>query len=272
MDLRMERWYSATGQRFSVRKYSGRPSADELDTLKSTAQLLSTKGVRVALGEGKEVFSSNLFTYGRFSGAECFAAFISCGAKDSTVGYMGEAFILEATALGLGTCWIGMCNKRAVSEKVNLGENDKLCCITPLGVSAEEYVGRPRKSLDKLTGLDRQTLIDLPEWQQRALECARLAPSAMNRQGLNYTIEENNIVVEKTGKNFGYGDVDMGIAMLHVELGASHCGVLGDWEEQDGVFVFIPRNEATANVSLKSDASDNAYGNINAAAQNEGLT
>lgn len=269
MDLRMERWYSATGQRFSARKYNGKPDGDELLALEETARLLSAKGVRVAIGADKRVFSSNLFTYGRFTGAECFAAFIASeNAELETVGYMGEAFILEAAAMGLGTCWIGMYNKRAVREIMPLGENERLCCITPIGVSAEEYVGRPRKPLDKLTGLDQQSLIDLPEWQQRALECARLAPSAMNRQALKYTIEKNNIVVEKTSGNFGYSEIDMGIAMLHIELGASHCGVLGDWENQDGAFVFMPRNEAVNNVSIQNGSPlDEAKPQAPAAAQ-----
>lgn len=270
MDLRMERWYSATGQRFSVRKYNGIPSDDELCTLEDTARLLSAKGVRIVLGTDKHVFTSNLFTYGRFTGAEHFAAFIAAENADlQTVGYMGEAFILETTAMGLGTCWIGACNKRAVREALKLG-NEKLCCITPIGISAEEYIGRPRKSLDRLTGLNQQSLIDLAEWQQRALECARLAPSAMNRQELKYTIEGDSIVVEKTSGNFGYGEIDMGIAMLHIELGASHCGILGDWENRGGdAFVFVPRNEAQSNVTLKNASSLEPQASQPTAAQSE---
>lgn len=268
MDLRMERWYSATGQRFSVRKYSGMPSDDELSMLGETSRLLSAKGVRVAIGADKRVFSPNLFT--RFPGAECFAAFIAQeNAELETVGYMGEAFILEATAMGLGTCWVGMYNKRVAREIVAIGENERLCCITPIGVSAEEYIGRPRKPLDRLTGLDQQSLIDLPEWQQRALECARLAPSAMNRQALKYTIEQNNIVVQKTSGNFGYGEIDMGIAMLHIELGASHCGVLGDWENQDGAFVFMPRSEAANDVFIQNGSQNDENLHAPAAAQAE---
>lgn len=236
----MERWYSVANQRFSVRKYAGDPSEKDLLALKECAQMLSTMGVRIVIGKGEEVFSPLFLGFGKVKGVSTFAAFISKEGKSEMLGYMGEAFILECTALGLGTCWLGGSFKgREVEKLIPLEEGEEVVCITPIGIPAEKYTMRPRKSLAKLTGLSQQELTDLPEWQQRALECARMAPSAINAQPWAFGVKKDRIAVETISQNYGYGKLDCGIAMLHVELGAAHAGVTGDWELSNHERVFI---------------------------------
>ena len=240
MEFTMERWYSAVGQRFAVRKYAGAPGSEELQALEQVAKTLTGKGVRIALCQNDRIFSPIFLGYGKVKGTNCFGAMIR--KEDSPAylqGYLGEAFALECTALGLGTCWLANYNKKAAQAVVPLEEGEALGCIIAVGQPGEAYAARPRKTLDRLTGLSQEALQDLPEWQQRALECARMAPSAVNGQPWRFLPEEDAIRVVNTSNNYGHGKLDCGIAMLHIELGAAHCGVAGDWrfEGEDAVFV-----------------------------------
>ncbi|PJB50126.1 MAG: hypothetical protein CO103_03285 [Chloroflexi bacterium CG_4_9_14_3_um_filter_45_9] len=88
-----------------------------------------------------------------------------------------------------------------------------------------------RKRLSSLvTGL-RET--EWPGWIRAALEAARLAPSAMNRQPWSFYIERNNITVSvsRPGMEFSVAKrLDCGIAMLHMEVAALSYGIRGEWE------------------------------------------
>ena len=245
MAYNMERWHSAVQARFSVRRYDGPPGAEELTALAQAAERIGGQGVRILLGQGEDIFRPLFLNYGRITGATHFVAFVAGPeAQDHTLGYMGEAFILEATALGLGTCWVGgSFRKSHTASLLPLEAGERIVAITPMGVPGETYVGRPRKSLEALTGLDQEALQALPEWQQSALSCARLAPSAVNRQPWRFQPEGRGIRIIKTSGNFGFGGVDLGIAMLHMELGAAHCSVSGQWQEMGDQPLFVPEAE-----------------------------
>lgn len=49
-------------------------------------------------------------------------------------GYIGEAFVLECTARGIATCWLGASYKKSkVREFVDLKEDETLACIIAFG-------------------------------------------------------------------------------------------------------------------------------------------
>lgn len=242
MAFNMERWHSATQARFSARRYKAEPEEEDMAALREAAARISGRGVRIVLGQDARLFRPMFLWYGKITGARCFAAFVAAPeASHHSLGYMGEAFVLEATALGLGTCWVGASyHKRLANSVIELHEGERIVAVTPLGLADESYAGRPRKSLEELTGMTQAQLQDLPEWQQSALSCARMAPSAVNRQPWRFLPSEQGIELIQTGSNFGYGGVDLGIAMLHIELGAAHGGVSGTWQEGDGSALFVP--------------------------------
>lgn len=246
MSFNMERWYNAAGQRFSVRKYAGDPSDSDWESLKETAVMLSAKGVRIVLAQARSVFLSNFLGMGKVRGTTSFAALITDKSTQHTsVGYLGEAFILECAAMGLGTCWLGASYNRhnlikTISNSAMLAPGEKIACVISVGIPNEKYAARPRKSLEDLTGLQSGVLTNLPEWQQRALECARLAPSAVNAQPWRFYVDGDTLAIKNTNWNFGFGLLDCGIAMLHMELGASHCGVCGEWRIMSGGAIFKP--------------------------------
>lgn len=239
MQLSMERWYDAAAKRCSVRRYKGEPDNVNLRALQETAGQLCARGVRIELGMSERAFAGAHAA--KISGTACFAAFIAKkSAQKESVGYLGEAFILECTALGLGTCWAGASyNRTAVMECLELDNDEKLVLVTAVGIPDEAYSSRPRKPLTKLTGLSEESLAALPDWQRCALECGRRAPSAINAQPWSFSAGEGSILMKRTSQNFGYGTLDCGIAMLHIELGAAHAGVLGEWREAKGGWEFI---------------------------------
>lgn len=58
--------------------------------------------------------------------------------------------VLEATELGLGTCWLGAFNESEVKKILGIPEKYRVITITPLGYPAEQPVARPRKSAKEI--------------------------------------------------------------------------------------------------------------------------
>jgi hypothetical protein len=95
----------------------------------------------------------------------------------------------------------------------------------------KKFVGsHKRKSLEEICpgGYNSKW----PGWIKEALELAKLAPSAANKQPWRFIVSENNceikITVEDTSK-LDRKKLDCGIAMLHIEIGALYNGIKGEW-------------------------------------------
>lgn len=192
-----------------------------------------------------DVFKGIVGNYGRVTNAPHYIVFIEDSERsNSTVaaGYIGEGVILEATSLGLGTCWIGgFFRESRVLEQVHLEENESIISITPIGYISDDlnlsqrlmksFSGNHRrKDLNKIV---EGELDNIPPWMQTALNAARIAPSARNRQPWRFVIEEDAITVKSTSvrdESWISSFLDCGIAMLHLELGARIEGVNVEWE------------------------------------------
>jgi len=159
------------------------------------------------------------------------------------VGYTGEGVILEATALGLNTCWVaGFFKPESVASLVEIKSNERVLAVTPVGYarrheSLEEKLmtgfGRTHRRLPISKLISSLTQDSLPEWIKASLEAARLAPSAVNRQPWGFKVEDDGITVfvRTSGPEFNISKrLDCGIAMLHIETAAMNCGIRGDWQ------------------------------------------
>jgi len=153
-------------------------------------------------------------------------------------GYLGEGVILEATSLGLNSCWVGGFYRReSVLKQIDIQDDERVLAITPIGYSKEEAnrVGVSskryrRKDIDKLVTSGN---VSDNEWVKTALEAVRIAPSAANRQPWRFQIRDDSIIVASNKQREGFRvsrRLDCGIAMLHLELGALVSGVKGSWE------------------------------------------
>lgn len=255
----MEKWYQAIGRRCSIRDYRSNLTTKQLASLQEFAAGIEAHGVRIAIGRSGKIFSGKLFS-SKISGTDCFAAIVSKNGKDVYSGYLGELFILECVSRGYGTCWLGSSFKMSAAQAaVELTEDEEIVCVTPIGIPGEEFELHQRKPISRLTGLSVQEFRALPKWQQCAIEAARRAPSAMNRQPWEFEVYDGKVSVVNVSNNFGYGLLDCGIAMLHMELGAAHLGVSGSWNmdaDDEAVFEAEPQSEDADDYYENSDDTD----------------
>ena len=118
--------------------------------------------------------------------------------------------------LGLNTCWVaGTYSKKKAKRNIKLNKDEKLVCVIAIGYG--ETQGKPHKNtlidfLFRLRG-------DMPSWFMEGMQCAMLAPTAMNKQKFLFTLLDNN-KVKAEGKGKFFSGVDLGIVKLHFEIGA----------------------------------------------------
>jgi len=250
MNIPAARWYKVIETRRSRRRFDQRP----LEPKSLSKMVAVCENFRpfpdarsVLIQEPPEsVFRGAIGPYGKIKGAPYFIAFI--GNMDSQnvyeeVGYTGEGIILEAEALNLSTCWVaGFFKRKAVASLTNINKNERVLAITPIGYTSDSTsleeklmtgfgLSHKRRALSNLvTGLDEQ---EWPQWIKAALQAARLAPSAVNRQPWRFKVTENSITVSVNTSKREYGlpkRLCCGIAMLHIEVVALYCGISGKWD------------------------------------------
>jgi nitroreductase len=196
-----------------------------------------------------------LGTYGVIKNARLFLAG-SIQKGDNAVadyGYCMEVLILQATALGLGTCWMaGTFNASGFAKAISLQGNELLPAISPLGYPADRKSFK-EKIFRLAAGSDHRkpwpdiffngnfstplTSAQAGKYSE-ALENVRLAPSASNKQPWRILLDApGNTVHFYLERAVGYKfrdiliqDADLGIAMSHFELTARELGISGRWQ------------------------------------------
>ena len=251
MDIPFSTWHRAIEKRRSRRRFDPNvPIAPEamaaLDNVCNRFAPFPQARSRLVTGSIESVFKGIIGSYGRVRGAPAFIAFI--GDMDDPfvqekVGYTGEGIILEATALGLGTCWVGGFFKpEVVASLIDVSDKERVLAVTPVGYARrsesweERSMSRFGRSHSRLPlsrlvrGLPREKW---PGWANVSLEAARLAPSAANRQPWGFDVQDDGVTVfvRTGGPEFNVSKrLDCGIAMLHLEVAAASCGCKGGWE------------------------------------------
>ena len=266
----MEKGLEAIRQRLSVRSYAEQQLEPEvrrqLEELCLNHKDAGPFGaaVRFRLLDLEPLSSSDLRkmgTYGVIKGARLYimgAVRNEAGAMED-LGYCLENIILEATALGFGTCWLGGTFKRsAFAGKMELAEDELLPAITPVGYPAVEKSttervmrfgagSNRRKPWSELFfKSDGVTALTEPESGpfKEAYEAVRMGPSASNKQpwrlvldqqgATHLYLKENKLYNRMMGK-VRLQLVDMGIAMSHFEVAARELNLPGAWHtKQDG--------------------------------------
>jgi hypothetical protein len=257
--------------RYSVRAYQKEAITTETQTALQT--FLDTLGVGplgsrlrfslLAATQQDRASLRGLGTYGFIQNPTGFiAGAVETGAHAlEDYGYCMEQAILEATRLGLGTCWLGGSFTQSSFAK-NVGKRDVelIPAVTATGYPAPAARQRDliRKRARADTRLPWETLFfegslatplmreSATEYVQ-ALEMVRLAPSASNKQPWR-------IVQDGGGWHFycqrtpGYGKgsltftilrladlqrLDVGIAMCHFDLTLRELGLTGIWTAAD---------------------------------------
>ena len=213
-----------------------------------------------------------LGTYGFIKGESAFIV----GAVQSTdqnledYGYLMELAVLQATDLGLGTCWLGGTFTHShFAQKIALQSDETLPAVVSLGYSSDQW--DPIDDLVRLSVKSRSRLpwnklffesgFDQPLSNERkgppdgqssvswaayleALEMVRLGPSASNKQPwrivhtpgkwhfFRQSVPVSDIQRKLTSHwvHANLQRVDTGIAMCHFELTIHQKGLSGSWQ------------------------------------------
>jgi nitroreductase len=257
----MTAWLEAASERRSRRAFDGTPALPQtIDALSETCEGFRPFGdARVVLVAEPQVdpFKGVVGSYGKVTGAPHVLLVIAhsgSSAAQAHAGYVGEAAILEATALGLGTCWIGgFFDPKKALRLAELGPEERIVAISPVGFPSRSLTGTERTMRSMAGSHKRKTIDEIAAgtsewaaWAKAAAECVRIAPSAVNRQPWRLRLEDGSLVVARDNK-FETPKVtkalDCGIAMLHAELGALGKRVAGTWATLDDrldVARFVP--------------------------------
>ena len=148
-------YVSAIHQRISRRSYLPAPIEEEkLAVLKQEIEKANQEsGLSITfLEDGSEAFEG-VKSYGMFSGVRSLIVlkgFEETEHLREKAGYYGERLVLAATALGLGTCWVGYFPENPVRNLLGIPREVKVVAITPLGVPDEAPSARPRVPLGKI--------------------------------------------------------------------------------------------------------------------------
>lgn len=218
----------AVAARVSRRSYLDTPlSGEERAQLgMRLLQLSRIPGVRIApVEDGAAVFSRFGKSYGLFSGVQSFLAMI--GRTDDPdrgekLGYCGELAVLQATALGLGTCWVGGTFDRAACP-CPLAPEETLVCVIAFGHCPPKrgvkesiiyrFAHRGTRDLEELIEADGP----LPAWFMEGAQAVRRAPSAFNRQPVRLAFADGTAAASVPGLE-QHRDLDLGIAKAHFAL------------------------------------------------------
>ena len=159
----------------------------------------------------------------RTMGLDSAPSVIACVGKDDDtleerVGYYGEKLVLYAQSLGLNTCWAGIFSRKKIPVVVDPGE--KLVISIAIGYGENRGQNHTSKSVEQVSRAAGKR----PEWFEKGVEMALLAPTAMNQQKFVIKLNEDE-TVEFIDKGGFFSKVDLGIVRYHFEVGSGrNCG------------------------------------------------
>jgi len=251
MEIPFSIWHDAISKRRSIRQYAPKPvEPADLEAMRRVCAefhpFQSARAVVVA-DPPEDIFRGIPGGYGKVSGALALVAFVGDMKSpdvQEALGYTGEGIVLEATALGLATCWVGgFFSPKRAAAMAKVASSERVLAVTPIGYAREGSSLQERAMSRFGRNWQRRPLVDLvtglgenerPAWVKAAVEVARLAPSAMNRQPWRFRVDQTSITVSADSvvnpTMVVSKRLDCGIAMLHIEIGALASGVKGGWE------------------------------------------
>ncbi|MCR4895167.1 MAG: nitroreductase [Lachnospiraceae bacterium] len=217
MDITMSD-IEAIRARHSVRNYKPEAIAPEtLALLKAKIEELNAAGdLHLQLIENAGSTYNRLLN--RAMGLSSAPSVIACIGKDSEnldqrVGYYGEQLVLYAQKLGLNTCWAGTFNRKNIGGEY--GEEERLVISIAIGYGEDQGNPHRSKSADQVS----EAAGDRPEWFEKGVELALLAPTAVNQQKFLIRLNADSSVdfIDNTKL---LGQVDLGIVRYHFEVGS----------------------------------------------------
>ncbi|MCR5245115.1 MAG: nitroreductase [Bacteroidales bacterium] len=210
--------------RHSVRKYKDEPIPKEILTLLQNRirEINNDAGLHIQLVTDEPKAFSGLMAYGSFSGVKNY--FVMAGKKghdlDGKIGYYGEQLVLLAQTLGLNSCWAGLSYSK-IPGTYELEDGEKIGCYIALGYGETQGKAHKSKEIKSVSNASDVT----PEWFNKGVEAALLAPTAINQQKfyLEFLGSSDNSKLPKVSAKplfsmAGYSKMDLGIVKYHFEI------------------------------------------------------
>lgn len=203
--------------------------------------------------DGSAAFAGLSRSYGMFSGVR--ALMVLAGKKEDPdrrekCGYYGERLVLEATAYGLGTCWVAGTFDRSHPD-LGVPEGFELECVIPVGLAPTGKAMRERiihrlthgftgdSRSDNGAGKDEGIPVradeavfgvqefgkyleadeEVPERVKAGISAGLKAPSAKNGRPVRYAWREGKLTAS-IPDTYRMQWVDLGIAKFHFVLAA----------------------------------------------------
>lgn len=210
----------AIKSRHSVRSYTSKKISEDIkQQLQAEIEHCNKEsGLHIQLvTDETKAFNGFLAHYGKFNNVQNYIALIGKKSTDldEKIGYYGERIALFSQTLGLNTCWVAMTFRKGITkEKCRIEHGEKLVCVLSLGYGTTQGIPHKSKELHQICQEEKE----MPEWYQKGLESALLAPTAMNQQKFSFLRNDTLVSVRATG-GF-YSKVDLGIVKYHFEIGA----------------------------------------------------
>lgn len=134
---------------------------------------------------------------------------------EEKVGYYGEQLALKLIQLGLATSWAVLDD--AATGWWKLEPEERVVWILAFGHPARAGAKHHSKPLDSLCSLPASlgtdaTLADTPDWFQRGVGAASLAPTSLSQQPFHFTLEENQISTVQNADTVNSSDASAGSA------------------------------------------------------------
>lgn len=212
--------------RHSVRKYKDEPIPEDILTVlrNRIREINDEAGLHIQLVTDEPKAFSGLMAYGSFTGVKNY--FVMAGKKghdlDGKIGYYGEQLVLLAQTLGLNTCWAGLSYSK-IPGTYELEDGEKIGCYIALGYGETQGKAHKSKEIKSVSNASDVT----PEWFNKGVEAALLAPTAINQQKfyIEYLGFKDNSKLPKVSARplfsmAGYSKMDLGIVKHHFEIGA----------------------------------------------------
>lgn len=211
--------------RHSVRRYLDHKIEEDkkkaLEDLIENLNEASGLSFRLVWDEPK-AFSAPLARYGKFVNCCNYLVLAGPRGSDEAMGYFGQQVVLKAQQLGLNSCWVGLTYGKS-KIPVDIPKGQRIRLVIALGYGENQGSERKSKEMADLCRVQGP----MPDWFQKGMEAALLAPTAINQQQFLFTFKEGK--VKARALSGFYAKVDLGIAKLHFEVGAGKENF--DWEQ-----------------------------------------
>jgi len=221
-------YFEAINTRISRRTYLDTPiEAKKLQQLENIIDKYNKEAdLSMALvPDGSSAFSGLRKSYGMFKNVR--SIIVLKGKKEDPnlnekTGQFGEMLVLEATKMGLGTCWVGGTFDRD-NTVLKAGANEELTCVITIGnvVSDQSFKEKMIRNLTHRKTKPVEAFYEadtaVPQWFLAGIQAVQKAPSAVNLQPVKFEYKKGEVTAFVKEERFL---TDLGIAKAHFSLTA----------------------------------------------------